>query len=125
MVQIQNQTGPHANKWDMSSVVLESLDFDSYNVRVDDSGRASKRNRRFLRPIKSDKDTIKPVLVVDRPREPMDAPPRSEVVSDSRPFTNIIPEVHDEIRDDKSVPVEVPALRRSAREVRRPEKYGA
>ena len=124
VVQIQNQTGQHANKWDMSGVVVESLGFDSYTVRVDGSGRVSKRNRRFLCPIKAYKDAVMPESAT-RPREPMDAPPSSEVVSDTRSFSNLVPEAQSEVGDDVSAPVVPPALRRSAREVKRPEKYGA
>ena len=51
-VQVQNQTGPHANKWDISGIIVEVLDHQSYMVKMDGSGRVSKRNRRFLRPIK-------------------------------------------------------------------------
>ena len=46
---IQNQNGPHPNKWDRSGIVLESLGHDQYTVKVDGSGRLTKRNRRFLR----------------------------------------------------------------------------
>ena len=46
---IQNQNGPHPNKWDRSGVVLESLGHDQYSIKIDGSGRVSKRNRRFLR----------------------------------------------------------------------------
>ena len=100
VVQIQNQTGPHANKWDMSGVVVESLGFDSYMVRVDGSGRLTKRNRRFLRPIKAYKDAV-PVQAVPRPREPMDAPLSPiEVVSDTLAFSNLVPEAQGEVGDD-------------------------
>ena len=51
VVQVQNQAGPHKNKWDVSGTVVEVLGYDSYNVRLDGSGRVTKRNRRFLRPI--------------------------------------------------------------------------
>ena len=34
VVQVQNQVGPHARKWDLSGVVVESLGFGSYNVRM-------------------------------------------------------------------------------------------
>ena len=123
VVQIQNQTGPHANKWDMSGVVIESLGFDSYTVKVDGSGRVSKHNRRFLRPIRSYKDSLSPPVASERLREPMDAPPHLEAVPDSHPFSNILPVVLDDVRDDVLVPAEVPALCRSTREVRRPLKY--
>jgi len=46
---IQNQHGPHPNKWDRSGVVLESLGHDQYSVKVDGTGRVTIRNRRFLR----------------------------------------------------------------------------
>ena len=46
---IQNQNGPHPNKWDRSGIVLESLGHDQYNIKVDGTGRITKRNRRFLR----------------------------------------------------------------------------
>ncbi len=51
MVQVQNRAGPHKNKWDVSGTVVEVLGYDSYNVRLDGSGRVTKRNRRYLRPI--------------------------------------------------------------------------
>ena len=37
-VQIQNQSGPHENKWDVSGTVVEVLAHDTYLVRVDGSG---------------------------------------------------------------------------------------
>ena len=51
IVQIQNQTGPRAKKWEKSGVVTEVLEHQQYNVKVDGSGRVTLRNRRFLRPI--------------------------------------------------------------------------
>ena len=58
VVQIQNQTGPHAKKWDISGSVVENLGYDSYLVKLDGSGRVSRRNRRFLRPINSYKSVL-------------------------------------------------------------------
>ena len=46
---IQNQNGPHPNKWDRSGVVLENIGYNQYRVKVDGSGRVTNRNRRFLR----------------------------------------------------------------------------
>ena len=59
-VQVQNQSGPHSNKWDTSGVIVEVLDYQSYIVKMDGSGRTSKRNRRFLRPIKPYKHALLP-----------------------------------------------------------------
>ena len=52
VVSVQNQQGPHKNKWELSGIVVEVLGYDSYMVKMDGSGRISKRNRKFLRPVK-------------------------------------------------------------------------
>ena len=46
---IQNQTGNHPKRWDRSGTVVEVLGHDSYNMKVDGSGRLTRRNRQFLR----------------------------------------------------------------------------
>ena len=51
MVQVQNQRGPHSNKWDLSGTVIEALAFEAYLVRMDGSGRITKRNRQYLKQI--------------------------------------------------------------------------
>ena len=51
VVQVQNQAGPHRNKWDHSGMIVEVLGHDAYHVKMDGSGRVTKRNRRFLRQI--------------------------------------------------------------------------
>ena len=51
-VQVQNQTGPHARKLDLSGVIIEGVGHDSYLVRMDGSGRITKCNRKFLRVIR-------------------------------------------------------------------------
>ena len=79
-VQVQNQTGPHANKWDMSGVIVEVLDHQSYMVKMDGSGRTSKRNRRFLRPIKPHRHALLPAEPQPHamiPAEPQPSPPSS------------------------------------------------
>lgn len=50
-VQVQNQTGPHKLKWDVSGTIVEYLGHDAYLVKLDGSGRVSKRNRRILKRI--------------------------------------------------------------------------
>lgn len=57
-VQVQNQAGPHKNKWDLSGTVVEVLRFDAYIVKMDGSGRLTKRNWMFLRPILPYKDVL-------------------------------------------------------------------
>ena len=46
---VQNQTGRYPKRWDRSGTVMESLGHDSYTVKIDGSGRLTKRNRQFLR----------------------------------------------------------------------------
>ena len=46
---VQNQTGNYPKRWDRSGTVLEALEHDSYIVKVDGSGRLTRRNRQFLR----------------------------------------------------------------------------
>ena len=46
---VQNQTGRAPKKWDRSGVVVEALGNDQYWVKIDGSGRLSRRNRRYLR----------------------------------------------------------------------------
>ena len=51
VVQVQNQRGTRANKWDLSGTVVQILDYDAYLIKMDGSGRITKRNRQFLKPI--------------------------------------------------------------------------
>ena len=47
-VQIQNQRGQHSKKWELSGVIVEKLEFDAYMIKMDGTGRISKRNRQFI-----------------------------------------------------------------------------
>ena len=49
---IQNQTGRHPTKWHRTGSVVEAGRHDQYLIKVDGSGRLTKRNRRFLRAFK-------------------------------------------------------------------------
>ena len=49
---IQNQTGNNPNKWHRTGTIVDSAEHDQYVVKVDGSGRLTKRNRRFLRAFK-------------------------------------------------------------------------
>ena len=48
---VQNQSGPHATRWDRSGTMLETLPHDQYRVKMDGSGRVTLRNMKFLKPI--------------------------------------------------------------------------
>ena len=48
-VRVQNQTGPFPRRWDKVGIVTEVKQFHQYWVRMTGSGRATLRNRKFLR----------------------------------------------------------------------------
>ena len=50
-VSVQNQCGSKPNRWDRTGIVVESLPNRQYLVRIDGSGRVTRRNRKFLRLI--------------------------------------------------------------------------
>ena len=49
LVRVQNQTGPHPNKWDKTGSIVEVRQHDQYAIKIDGSGRITLRNRKFLR----------------------------------------------------------------------------
>ena len=51
-----NQHGNDPLRWERSGVVVEVGEYDSYNVRLDGSGRLTKRNRTHLRPVQAHDD---------------------------------------------------------------------
>ena len=50
-VAIQDQTGKTPRKWTKTGTIIEVCPHSSYIVKVDGSGRATRRNRQFLRKI--------------------------------------------------------------------------
>ena len=48
-VYIQDQHGKTPKRWNKSGIILEVEPYDSYLVKVDGSGKVTKRNRQFLR----------------------------------------------------------------------------
>ena len=46
---VQNQTGRFPRKWDRSGVVMEILPHDQYTIKIDGSGRLTRKNRKFIR----------------------------------------------------------------------------
>ncbi|CAL4098776.1 unnamed protein product [Meganyctiphanes norvegica] len=56
-VRVQNQTGPYPLKWDRTGIVVEVLQFDQYNVKINGSNRITLRNRKFLRQFQPEKMT--------------------------------------------------------------------
>ena len=46
---VQNQVGIAATKWDLTGTVTEVRQFDQYVIRLDQSGRETLRNRKYLK----------------------------------------------------------------------------
>ena len=51
IVQIQNQVGCKATRWDATGIIVEVKSYDQYLVKVHGSGRLTLRNRKFLKKI--------------------------------------------------------------------------
>ena len=71
---VQNQAGNFPKRWDRSGTIFEDLGHDSYSVKIDGSGRLTKRNRQFLRKFTA------PTLHIDLPGTaprplPLETPP--------------------------------------------------
>lgn len=66
---VQNQTGIAAKRWDRTGTVTEALGHDQYTIKIDGSGRVTKRNRRFLRAFTPATSTMR--------CDPLVAPPLS------------------------------------------------
>ena len=49
-VAVQNQLGNSPKRWDKRGMVVESLPYQQYKVKMDGTGRLTLRNRKFLRP---------------------------------------------------------------------------
>ena len=50
-VLVQNQRGPKAKHWGLSGTIVECLPHQTYLVKMDGSGRISRRRRNFLRKV--------------------------------------------------------------------------
>jgi hypothetical protein len=97
---IQNQHGPHKRRWDRSGVVVEVLPHNQYTVKVDGSGRLTKRNRQFLRQYAPATTTIEYPTTTTRSFVDSPVPERDE----SPAVPNDLPDTPDggEIRDDEN-----------------------
>ena len=60
IVQVQNQHGPKARKWELSGTVTEVLGPTTYLVKMDGSGRVTRRARQYLRRISPVSEEIDP-----------------------------------------------------------------
>ena len=79
-VYVQNQRGPHPNKWDRSGVVVDVGDNEQYLVKIDGSGRLTLRNRRFLRQF------VQPSTSIGEPLSSR-CPASNDLALQPRPYT--------------------------------------
>ena len=143
---IQNQRGNYPRRWDKRGVVVEILDHDQYQVRVEGSRKLTLRNRRYLRKYtryQPPRFDVVPVEVEPSQDDHANAPVpaqvvRGHVVGDGRdedpvraqvvqgPVVGDVPDA-EELQPDE-VALEQPAdpepiVRRSTRATRVPFKY--
>ena len=77
---LQNQIGHNPRRWERTGIILESKDYDQYLVKVDGTGRATLRNRKFLRK-------YTPIT------NPTNVPPPSPVTTPGSPTSSRVPSV--------------------------------
>ena len=85
---IQNQTGNQPNKWHRTGTVMEVGDHEQYIIKVDGSGRLTKRNRRFLRVFKPASMTIENTPVSNKIDQQISSEQTSKNESNLRPEPN-------------------------------------
>ena len=74
VVMVQNQSGNSPLRWDKSGIVVETMGYDKYKVKMDGTGRMSTRNRRFLKPIRPyTRLAVVPESSIELPRGTLDA----------------------------------------------------
>ena len=67
VILVQNQTGLCPRRWDLTGVVVETLDYRQYRISVHGSGRITLRNHRLIRLLKPFADTERKATVAVRP----------------------------------------------------------
>ena len=99
-VAVQNQHGLRKLKWEMSGVIVKNLGNSSYLVKLDGSGRISKRRRQYLKPINpfmgGGGDSFDPMLKVKIPEGPIQSKneggqlPRSDRLKGTNYFSEVL-----------------------------------
>ncbi len=94
-VRLQNQTGPHPNKWDRTGCVVEVRQHDQYVIRVDGSGRQTLRNRKFLRAYTPQMPISRRIEITDDLRYLPQQQPSSPTIA---PSTTVLPQLTPTVR---------------------------
>ena len=102
---IQNQTGTNPNKWHRTGTVVEVADHDQYIVKVDGSGRLTKRNRRFLKVFKPASMTIESAPTTNMCDTQVNTEPKQQNgTTDSVPPVTVHDTVDEHYTPDDRVP---------------------
>ena len=106
---IQNQHGRYPKKWERSGVVVQILPFNQYKLRVDGSQHITRRNRKFVRRLKTTSTAIQ--------RAPLNEwESHNTPTSDSNPITGLGHESHatdgnvDQRSPTTSLPPRIPRM---------------
>ena len=106
---IQNQHGRYPKKWERSGVVVQILPFNQYKLRVDGSQHITRRNRKFVRRLKTTSTAIQ--------RAPLNEwESHITPTSDSNPITGLGHESHatdgnvDQRSPTTSLPPRIPRM---------------
>ena len=125
VVLVQNQQGNRPKRWDRTGLIVEVKQHDQYLVRMDGSGRASLRNRRFLRPTTPHSSQAMPAL------DPPTSPPGLLLTTEpecANPSTPPAPRDSPalapcvELPEEPAVPVCLPAAQEEGQEQRKEEE---
>ena len=100
-VYIQDQHGKTPKRWNKSGIILEVEPHDSYLVKVDGSGKITKRNRQFLRrfePFFSEPRTPSALPPVP-PAAQLASPPPRPAQPQPAPTAPVVPQLPPDVPD--------------------------
>ena len=91
---IQNQRWHYPRKWDKIGTIVEVLPWDQYVIKVDGSGRITKRNRRFLGVASGGMgNNASPSSIRLAPATPLETPSLSSPPSDPDHTPRFVPQL--------------------------------
>ena len=117
---IQNQTGPHPNRWDNTGIVIEVKQFDQYGIRMDSSGRCTLRNRKFLRKYINEDPYHQPFTMERKTREPTNPPQIEDFKNSQPPDENKVEDTTTETPGREEITAEPADIRENVQEDKTP-----
>ena len=108
---VQNQTGPHPNRWDNTGIIIEVKQFDQYGIRMDSSGRCTLRNRKFLRKYISEDPYHQQFTMEGNTRETTNPPQIEDRKSPQQTDDNAVEDTTKETPGREETTAELPKIR--------------